>query len=65
MMEEADLFAGNDLFNAKEVTYVKCGVSTGKPMNYDESYFVTVNFWDKYGKGHIENKVTLKTIDIL
>ena len=52
VMEEADLFAGNDLFNAKEVTYLKCGVSTGKPMDYDESYFVTVKFWDKYGKGH-------------
>jgi hypothetical protein len=39
-------------------------VSTGKPMQWEEKYDVAVTFWDKFGDGKIENKVTIRSIDI-
>lgn len=64
MLQSDDLFNGNDIFLKDSATYLKCTVSTGKPMKWEEKYDVTVIFWDKYGSGKIENKVTIRCIDI-
>jgi len=64
LLQEKDLFAGHDLFNEKDASYLKCTVSTGKPMQWEEKYDVAVTFWDKFGDGKIENKVTIRSIDI-
>lgn len=64
LLQEKDLFAGNDLFNEKEATMLKCTINTGAPMKWEEKYNVAVTFWDKYGTGRIENKFTIKCIDI-
>jgi hypothetical protein len=64
MLQSDDLFNRNDTFQKDSVTYLKCTVSTGKPMQWEEKYNVAVVFWDKYGTGKIENKVTIRCIDI-
>lgn len=64
LLQEKDLFAGNDLFNEKEAQMLKCTVNTGAPMKWEEKYNVAVTFWDKYGEGKIENKFTIRCIDI-
>jgi hypothetical protein len=64
MLQSDDLFNRNDTFQKDSVTYLKCTVSTGKPMQWEEKYDVAVVFWDKYGTGKIENKVTIRCIDI-
>ncbi len=64
MLEEKDLFAGNDEFAPKDAKMLKCTVTTGAPMKWDESYNVMVSFWDKNSKGRIDNTVTIKMIDI-
>lgn len=64
LLDIADLFHGKDLFNKDSVTYLKCTVSTGEPMEWEEHYDVTATFWDKYGTGKITNKVTIRMIDI-
>ena len=64
LLQEKDLFEGHDLFSEKEGSLLKCTVSTGKPMQWEEKYDVAVVFWDKYGDGKIENKVSIRCIDI-
>ena len=64
LLEEKDLFANNDEFLAKDARMLKCTVTTGEPMKWEENYMVSVSFWDKQGKGRIDNKVTIKVIDI-
>ncbi|MES2850693.1 MAG: hypothetical protein V4685_16660 [Bacteroidota bacterium] len=64
LLEEKDLFAGHDTFDAKDAKMLKCTVSTGDPMKWEEKYNVTVMFWDKNGTGKIENTVTIRSIDI-
>ena len=64
LLNEKDLFEGHDIFNEKDASYLKCTVSTGKPMAWEEKYDVAVVFWDKFGNGKIENNVTIRTIDI-
>jgi hypothetical protein len=64
LLKSDDLFNGNDIFEKDSVDYLKCTVSTGSPMKWEEKYDVTVIFWDKYGTGKIENKVTIRCIDI-
>lgn len=64
ILEAADLFKDNDTFNKKDVTYLKCTVSTGEPMQWEETYDVVVTFWDKYGTGKIVNNVSIRIIDI-
>lgn len=64
LLEEKDLFANNDEFFAKDARMLKCTVTTGEPMKWEENYMVSVSFWDKQGKGRIDNKVTIKVIDI-
>ena len=64
LLKEDDLFRGKDVFHKDSVNYLKCTVPTGKPMEWEEKYDVAVTFWDKYGDGKIENKVTIRCIDI-
>lgn len=64
LLSDPDLFAGKDVFKKDSLNYLKCTVNTGKPMEWEEKYDVTVVFTDKYGKGKIENKVTIRAIDI-
>mgnify|MGYP007130732231 CR=1 FL=1 len=64
IMDEPDLFKGDDVFLKEKVKALKCTISTGQPMNWEENYDVYVKFWDKYGDGKIENKFTIRMIDI-
>jgi hypothetical protein len=64
MLQSNDLFKGNDTFNKDSIDFLRCTVYTGEPMKWEEKYDVTVIFWDKYGSGKIENKVTIRCIDI-
>lgn len=64
LLNEKDLFAGHDEFEEKDAKLLKCTVSTGEPMKWEEKYNVAVTFWDKNGTGKIENKVTIRSIDI-
>lgn len=64
LLEEADLLKGNDVFDAADASLLKCTVNTGEPMQWEEQYDVQVTFWDKYGTGRIDNKVTIRAIDI-
>ena len=64
LMNEADLFAGNNEYHKDSLKLLRCTVSTGEPMKWEEKYNVTVVFTDKFGKGSLENKVTIRAIDI-
>lgn len=64
ILQDKDLFAGNDLFEEREARMLKCSINTGAPMKWEEKYNVAVTFWDKYGDGKIENKFSIKCIDI-
>ncbi|CAN5774658.1 hypothetical protein BH10BAC3_BH10BAC3_05170 [soil metagenome] len=64
LLDEKDLFIGHDSFEEKDAKMLKCTVNTGAPMQWDEKYNVLVVFWDKNGTGKIENKVTIRMIDI-
>lgn len=64
LMNEPDLFKGNNEYPADSLRMLRCTVSTGEPMKWEEKYLVTVVFTDKYGKGRLENKVTIRAIDI-
>ena len=64
MLQSSDLFKGSDILDKDSADYLRCVVYTGTPMQWEEKYDVTVVFWDKYGTGKIENKVTIRCIDI-
>ena len=64
LLDEADLFKGKDLMNKNEVNFLRATINTGEPMEWEEKYTVLVTFWDKFGTGKIENKVTIRAIDI-
>lgn len=64
LLNNADLFKGNDILDKDSASFLRCTVSTGSPMKWEEKYDVTVIFWDKYGSGKIENRVTIRCIDI-
>ena len=63
LLSEADLFKGNDVFDKDKAGYFRCIVNTGKPMQRNEKYNISVVFTDKYGKGSVDNKVTIKMTD--
>ncbi|QEC68423.1 hypothetical protein FRZ67_14330 [Panacibacter ginsenosidivorans] len=64
LLNEPDLLTGDaGLFN-KDITYLKCTVNTGAPMQWEETYAVNVTFWDKNGNGKIENNVNIRAIDM-
>lgn len=64
LMDEPDLFSGNDLFKKEEATFLRCAVSTGRPMETESYYNVRAKFWDKYGDGFIDNTVRIRSIDM-
>lgn len=64
VLTEPDLFKGEDVFLKEKAKCLKCTISTGKPMDWDENYDVAVTFWDKFGDGKIENKFKVRMIDI-
>lgn len=64
LLDNADLFKGKDLFEKKDARMLRCTINTGEPMEWEELYDVSVTFWDKYGKGKIENTVKIRMIDI-
>ena len=64
LLNEKDLFAGHDEFEEKDAKMLKCTVSTGEPMKWEEKYNVALAFWDKNGSGKIENRVTIRSIDM-
>lgn len=64
LLDEKDLFAGHEEFTEKDAQMLKCTVSTGQPMKWDEKYNVLVVFWDKNDKSKIENNFTIRCIDI-
>ena len=65
LLDEADLFKDDTgVYDEKDAEYLKCTVSTGKPMEWEKEYKVAVKFWDKYGTGSIENKFTISIIDV-
>lgn len=63
LMNEPDLFKGEDVLKESETTVLRCTINTGKPMEVGKNYLITVTFWDKYGKGNIVNTVTVKMRD--
>ena len=63
ILSEPDLFANHSEFSKDSVEYLQCKVNTGAPMGSDELYIVKVTFWDKNGKGKIENTVRIRIID--
>lgn len=64
IFDEKDLFKDGGVYNEKEAQLLKCTVSTGTPMEAEEYYDVAVRFWDKKGKGFINNKVRIHMIDM-
>jgi hypothetical protein len=64
IFKDDDLFKDGGIFKEKEARMLKCTVSTGEPMQSEEYYKVHVRFWDKNGKGAIDNKVTIHMIDM-
>ncbi|RYZ48853.1 MAG: hypothetical protein EOO14_21560 [Chitinophagaceae bacterium] len=64
ILDEPDLFSGNDLFKKEEATFLRCAVSTGRPMETEYYYTVRAKFWDKYGDGFIDNTVRIRSIDM-
>ena len=62
LLNEQDLFAGEDVFAKDEAGMLRCTVTTGNPMQSGNKYDIAVRFWDKYGDGHIENKVKIKSV---
>ena len=63
IFSEPDLFARNHEFNKDSIEYLQCKVNTGAPMEWDQEYLIKVIFWDKYGKGQIENSVRIRMVD--
>ncbi len=64
LLDEKDLFAGDDVFVKEEATRLKCTINTGKPMEWEKNYQLQVVFWDKYGDGKIVNEWSIRSIDI-
>jgi hypothetical protein len=59
-----DLFKGNDVLDKDKAGELKCTINTGKPMDWQQEYGIVVTFWDKYGKGKLENRLTTYIEDI-
>jgi hypothetical protein len=64
LLNEPDLLNGDAGLFGKDITYLKCAISTGAPMEWEETYAVNVTFWDKNGNGKIENNVSIRAIDM-
>lgn len=64
LLNEPDLLKGDGGIFNKDITYLKCTINTGDPMQWEETYAVNVTFWDKNGTGKIENTVNIRAIDM-
>lgn len=64
LLAEPDLFKGNDTWDKEKARELKCTINTGKPMDWEQEYKIVVTFWDKYGKGKLENRLTAYIEDI-
>ena len=64
LLEIKDLFGENNVFEKDSVTFLRATISTGSPMEYDSLYDVTINYWDNYGTGTLENKMEIEIIDL-
>jgi len=64
LLSAPDLFKGNNDFTKEKAEVLSCTVNTGEPMKWEENYQVRAVFIDNYGKGTIENKITIRAIDI-
>jgi hypothetical protein len=59
-----DLFDPERTFHRDSISFLRCTVSTGAPMKYNESYDVEIRYWDKFGDGEIVNEFTMEIIDV-
>lgn len=64
LLNEGDLFKDNSVYAKDSLSVLRCTVSTGSPMQYDEKYDVEIKYWDKFGDGTLENKMEIEIIDI-
>lgn len=64
LLAEHDLFKDNDTWDKEKAKELKCTINTGKPMDWQQEYKIVVTFWDKYGKGKLENRLTAYIEDI-
>jgi hypothetical protein len=64
LLKDQDLFKNVNGIDVEKAKYLKCIVSTGKPMEWEEEYNVHVVFWDKWGQGKIVNDVSIRMADI-
>lgn len=64
LLSAPDLFEGKNLFSKDSVSMLSATVNTGKPMEWEEKYEVKAIFKDNYGNGTIENKITIRAIDM-
>lgn len=64
LLNEQDLFKGHDSFSPEDAANLRCTITTGAPMKSEEFYDVVVVFKDKLGEGNIENKFTIRAIDM-
>lgn len=64
LLSAPDLFQGKNLLSKDSVSVLSATVNTGKPMEREEKYEVKAVFKDNYGSGMIENKITIRAIDL-
>jgi hypothetical protein len=64
LLHMEDMYKQNSSFHKDSIGLLRCYVSTGRPMNYDEKYDVNVRFWDKLGDGEIINHLEIEIIDL-
>ncbi|MEP7263179.1 MAG: hypothetical protein ABI772_01705 [Bacteroidota bacterium] len=64
LLNEEDLFKENAVYAKDSLNLLRCTVSTGSPMQYDEKYDVEIKYWDKFGDGTLENKMEIEMIDL-
>src|SRR6186997_230763 len=43
-----DMFGPDQTFVKDSVSFLRCTVSTGSPMQYNEKYDVIIKYWDKF-----------------
>jgi len=64
LLFEPDLFKDNEIMDKDKTKELRCIISTGKPMDWQQEYDIVVTFWDKFGKGKLENKLNVLIEDI-
>lgn len=64
LLNADDLYKDNGIYKKDSARFLRCTISTGEPMKWEEKYDIKVVFWDKFGEGKIENNFTIRCIDI-